>query len=161
MADDSQLLRDVDDAEEQAFFPEEHKMMVGEKEITIRPLVLAQFKKMVNVVAHFVGVLAAQQPDLDLENLGGSAQLLVTTASGQITPLLAALSGLDEEYIENNMTIPQVAKFLRLVLEVNELPQVVSDFCAAARLTSKQLDWPRIRERAKSGVVSGAAPLTS
>lgn len=157
----------VVEVESQAFFPEEHRMQVGEKEIVIRPLVLGQFRKMVDALGRFIVALAVENPDIELDQIGSHIEQMLTVGSGHITSFISALTGIEEEYLDEHMTIRDVARFVRLTLEVNELPQIVEDFSLAAALAGKQLDLPKILESlnlalpGEAGPDSGAASSTS
>ena len=149
--------------EDETFFPTEHTMKIGDKVIQIRALALGQFRKMVDEIGKFFMALALSSPDVELDAIGTHLDSMLMVGANHVTPFISALTGIEEAYIDEHMTIRDVAQFVRLTLQVNDLPGIIEDFSLAARLAGKQLKLPallsQIQEQA--GPDGGAAPSTS
>lgn len=157
--DEKKSMPDVAQVESDAFFHEGVEVVIAGKTITVRPLVLGQFRKMVDSLASFVVELVADHGDVELTEVGSKhVEGLMRLGAEHLSEFLALVTDVKAEWLDSHATVADAACLVHTVLEVNKLPEIVEHFKAAARLASKQLG---LKIPTGPGEESGAAPSTS
>lgn len=110
---------------ENTLLVEEVEVKIGDKDITIKPLVRAQYKKLLGMFSEILLTLDTKL----IENLEDNTGVLINILSeSALVELYKAQTGLDEEFLNKNMTINQEMELFNAICEVNDLPKMVRNF---------------------------------
>ena len=116
--------------------PPEQRFRVGEKIIVVRPLTFAELKRVSGELGALLEHIATQHPDLDLDldHFDQHLTTLVPMMAGAVEDFLGTLFEIDPEYLVEHLTPVQAVRIVRALLEVNQLPLLLSEFRRAGEL---------------------------
>ncbi|OEG63389.1 MAG: hypothetical protein BHK79_09000 [Halanaerobium sp. MDAL1] len=115
---------------DEVLMPETKEVYVGKEKFEVGPLVRAKYGKLINVFAELVMNLDQEV----LENAEDHIDELITIISDQaLLKLYAAALDKDEEWVNNNLLLPQEIKLFSVILEVNDIESIIENFTKVLR----------------------------
>jgi len=115
---------------DEVLMPETKEVYVGKEKFEVGPLVRAKYGKLINVFAELVMNLDQEI----LENAEEHIDELITIISDQaLLKLYAAALDKEEEWINNNLLLPQEIKLFSVILEVNDIESIIENFTKVLR----------------------------
>lgn len=112
---------------ERAIFPAEMPFRIGEHEITIRMFSARKAKRLLALLVKSLKAVAQQAPGADMATLPGGLEALQAALTESYDELLMLVVTPDYpeitvEYADEHMTSLDVLRFVKAVLQVNQLP---------------------------------------
>ncbi|MBN1319959.1 MAG: hypothetical protein JXA87_03870 [Thermoleophilia bacterium] len=114
--------------------PPEQRFRVGEKTIVVKALTFAEIKRVSAELGALLERIATDHPDLDLEHFEQHLTTLVPMLAGALEEFFGTLFEIDPEYLVEHLTPVQAVRIVRALLEVNQLPLLLSEFRRAGEL---------------------------
>lgn len=115
---------------DEVLMPETKEVYVGKEKFEVGPLVRAKYGKLINVFAELVLNLDQEV----LENAEEHIDELITIISDQaLLKLYAAALDKNEEWVNNNLLLPQEIKLFSVILEVNDIESIIENFTKVLR----------------------------
>ncbi len=114
--------------------PVPRKFKIGEREITIKPLVLAQYKKMGNELGSLIRQIIKEHPEIDLDKIEEHLPVILPLMGDAVGRLFEKLLGIEEEYLEQHLTLTQASEIVCAILEVNQVPVIRKNILRALQL---------------------------
>lgn len=112
------------DKELDTLLPKGVECSIGEKKIILKPLVWKDYMEIFQELAESLQELS----DIKIEKGKVDFQTIVDVISSgkiNIPKLLGKITKVEEEYIEKNITLPQMVKIIETIIEQNQWDEVI------------------------------------
>jgi hypothetical protein len=104
----------------------EHEMMLGDKRVKIEKLTIAKWRELFAVIDKLPGlivqILSAPADDFYTYVVAG-----LDIAFEEVAQIVSVLTGLDVEYIENNVGIDELIEYVSRIVKRNRLEDVAKN----------------------------------
>ncbi len=118
----------------EVIMPQERRFQVGEREVIIRPLVIADFER----VAGDLGVIAKriinEHPEIEITKVDQHLDVLMPIIAEWIGRILERLVGLEETYVKEHLMPVTAMQIVTAMLEVNQWPVIVGNWLRARQI---------------------------
>ena len=104
----------------------EHEMMLGEERVKIEKLTIAKWRELFAVIDKLPGlivqILSAPQDDFYAYVVAG-----LDIAFDEVANIVSVLTGLDADYIENNVGVDELFEYVSKTVKRNRLEDVAKN----------------------------------
>lgn len=112
--------------------PDKKEVVVGEEKFEISALVRAKYGKLIKV---FAEMLLNMDQEI-LENAEDNvADFIAVLSDEALIELYKVVLDKSEDWINNNMTLPQEVKLFEIILEVNDADSIIRNFTQVLQRT--------------------------
>lgn len=110
---------------DEVLIPENREIYVGKEKFEVGPLVRAKYGKLISVFAELVLSLDKEILENAEENI---TELLSVISDEALLKLYSAVLDKEEDWINNNLLLPQEIKLFSAILEVNDIEAIIENF---------------------------------
>lgn len=113
------------DQELEILYPEGKEIVLGNEKFFIKPFVLNDRTKVIRIFTTVFGELG-QDPTIAKTGNMDVVVKFIETAGDRIIEIYEIITGKDKEWLGKNLRIKQEVELINLVLEINDLPFLIS-----------------------------------
>lgn len=104
----------------------EHEMMLGDKRVKIEKLTIAKWRELFEVVDKLPGLIV-QVLTAPSDDFYAYVVTALDIAADEITKIVSVLSGVDSEYLQENVGVDELFEYLAKTVKRNRLDGVVKN----------------------------------
>lgn len=104
----------------------EHEMMLGDKRVKIEKLTIAKWRELFAVIDKLPGLIV-QMLSAPADDFYSYVVAGLDIAFEEVAQIVSVLTGLDVEYIENNVGIDELIEYVSRIVKRNRLEDVAKN----------------------------------
>lgn len=119
---------------DQVMLGDVRRFRVGDRELIVRAFTIGDFRRMAQELGELAQRVVREHPEIDFEHLDQHLPAVFPVAADLLMRVLAHLFQLEQEFLEEHLTLVQASEIVVAALEVNQLPEIVKNARSARQL---------------------------
>jgi len=120
-------------------FPRERRFQIGDREIVVRPLKMAAWKRLQDDLSALSRRLITEHPSLELSEPAQWIPIAILFAADSVMSILGHVLGMDPEELREALEPADVTAIALAILELNRLPEIVGNVRRARQVLANAM----------------------
>lgn len=120
----------------ETLYPQGREIVVGGETFLIKPFVLKNRTQVVRIFTEVFGELG-QNNDISQSKKSDVVVKFIETAGDRIIEIYEIVTGREKSWLEENMTMKQEMELINAVMEINDIPFLISQVKRAMAVVPK------------------------